>query len=118
MISLKPGVSVRGIKPEAVLAVLVAWTVYFQQGLFMTITSCFDGRHRSGSLHYMGLAFDCRSKDLTAAHKAVVVDNLRRQLGLAYDVLLEDEGQANEHIHVEFDPDADPLPGSMPVDPS
>jgi len=55
-----------------------------------------------GSLHRHGHALDFdttdteENKDLTAY--------LMKNLPLEFDVLLEDEGEENEHIHVEFDP--------------
>lgn len=92
---IKPGVDLRGLQPQMVIAVQVAQWVYGAQEL--TITSGSEGEHMAGSLHYKGLAVDIR---LPAPDKiAVVILGLRGSLGKQYDVVLE-----NDHIHIEFDP--------------
>jgi hypothetical protein len=58
-----------------------------------------------GSLHYKGLAFDCRSKELPdLAAKERVLNTLRVVLGSDWEVLLEKPGGLNEHFHCEYDP--------------
>ena len=68
------------------------------------VTSLLDGRHRRGSLHYVGMAADFRSRDLPEAHKEEIVSELASDLGADYDVILESRGRPNEHIHVEYQP--------------
>ena len=63
------------------------------------ITSCVDGTHGHNSLHYSGLAFDLRTRDL-ATDPGLVVQRLREALGAEFDVVLEPT-----HIHVEFQPE-------------
>jgi len=56
-----------------------------------------------GSLHQSGRAvdLDTTSTDMNAElHRY-----LKRSLSDEYDVLLEDRATANEHIHIEYDPD-------------
>lgn len=97
MISLKADVRAQGISNEALLAVFIASSVYDKHGEpNMVITSITDGRHRDGSLHYTGDAFDLR---LPIANVSGVVTSLRDALGLHYDVILE-----SDHIHIEHDP--------------
>ena len=69
----------------------------------MLITSGRDGQHRIGSLHYEDKALDFRTKHLTTDDKRALVKRTKQRLGLEYDVLLEQEGKANEHLHVERD---------------
>ena len=68
------------------------------------ITSGRDGTHKAGSLHYRDRALDFRTKTLAPADKRRLVAAVKKRLGPAYDVILEGEGTANEHLHVEWDP--------------
>lgn len=58
-----------------------------------------DGVHKSGSLHYKGLAIDVRTRDLTSAQITALVARLKAVLGSKFDVVLE-----KDHIHIEYDP--------------
>jgi hypothetical protein len=101
---LKPGVRVVGVKPEIVLAMSVADSVFRSIAVEMVVTACIDGQHKAGSLHYPGLAFDARSHDLEPALRQKVRDGIAAALGPDFDVLFEDPGTPNEHLHVEFQP--------------
>lgn len=70
------------------------------------VTSGNDSMHGHGSKHYDDHALDFRTKHLKRDDKRNLVKAVKRRLGRDYDVLLEDEGEANEHLHVEFDPKA------------
>jgi len=61
-------------------------------------TSIMDGTHKVGSLHYLGRAFDLRTRDIVPARREAFRAALRRALGPEYDVVLEDT-----HIHIEHD---------------
>jgi len=64
------------------------------------ITSVFDGRHKAGSFHYRGEAFDQRSRSFkTSKDLNDYIMMLRKSLGPDYDVLFE-----TDHIHIEYDP--------------
>ncbi len=65
-----------------------------------TITALRDGQHMATSLHYVGLAVDLRSHDLTEAEIVTVTATLRKALGSSYDVVMEATG-ANAHFHIE-----------------
>ncbi len=103
---LKKGVTVDGVQPESVIGMMVAEQVFRDEGLHFTVTSITDGEHKVGSLHYAGLAFDCRTwadptgKQLGDERKEYLAQLLRRALGGEFDVVVE-----STHIHVEFDPD-------------
>ena len=97
---LKPGVSVRGLRPEMCVALQVAEPIFLGEGVALVVTSAVDGRHKRGSLHYVGLAVDLRTRDLaTKKNRTRVHKKLRKALGDEYDVVLE-----KTHMHVEFDP--------------
>ena len=99
-IYFKRGVRSDGIQPEASHIIVVAhrvWQRYLRRDL--TVTSITDGKHSANSLHYQGKAVDLRNRDLEDHQQEVAVQELRRHLGSAYDVVLEPT-----HIHVEYDP--------------
>lgn len=104
MIFIKPNVSILGLKPEALLGFLIASSIFDHHGFDTILTSGGEGRHSRGSLHYSGLGFDLRSKHLPSSAKKKVLKDLRRCLGESFDALLESEGKANEHFHVEYQP--------------
>ncbi|HET7135184.1 MAG TPA: hypothetical protein VFJ25_04635 [Casimicrobiaceae bacterium] len=96
MIAIKPGVRIRGLAPEILLAINVAHELYREQAQSLTITSGTDGQHMAGSLHHAGLAVDLR---LPATPPERMIEQLKIRLGAEYDVVLE-----GDHIHVEYDP--------------
>ena len=103
---IKPGVDMGGIRSEATVALMVVFNILAPHTTEVVVTSCKDGRHSRGSLHYKGLALDIRTNNLQAddQQKRLLRDEIRACLGVQFDVILEDLGGANEHLHVEFDP--------------
>lgn len=109
MISLKAGVSLKDLQPQTVLAMMVVSQCLFDKGLKnFTVTSCNDSTHMAGSLHYKGFAFDTRTHDITLANRSIWLEQLQKDvknlLGSEFDVILEDLGGPNEHLHTEYDP--------------
>lgn len=97
LLSIKPGVRIRGLSNECLLGITIAHSVYSLTEDVMTITSITDGDHMAGSLHNTGDAFDLR---LPVKRMGVnLVSALREALGGDFDVVLE-----ADHIHVEYDP--------------
>lgn len=106
MLDLKPGVRAAGLKPEALLGILITHGVFQYAGLGLTITSITDGTHKRNSKHYSGMAFDIRTKDLPPHWTPQSIASLLvPHLGADYDVVIE-----VDHIHVEFDPKGDAAP--------
>jgi hypothetical protein len=108
-ISLKAGVSLSNLQPQAALGLQIAAGCYGMVGMEeMVVTSVNDSKHRSGSLHYAGAAFDLRSKTVRTNDIEKLVSYLKMSLGADFDVVIEDfqtnTRQANEHIHIEFQP--------------
>ena len=95
---LKQGVDINGIKPELILAMIIAEPIVAKHAPFV-VTSVCDGKHMQTSLHYMGLAMDIRTRDMKPEMIRPCVQELQEALGLQFDVVLE-----GDHIHVEFDP--------------
>ncbi len=95
---IKSGVKAKGIQPEILLAIQEARAVYQEIGAVFVITSL-TRRTNPESLHYEGLAFDCRTRHLSVDERSLAAGRLRVALGPDYDVVHE-----KDHIHVEFDP--------------
>jgi hypothetical protein len=115
MLTTKPGVRFATITP-ALLHMLgvverLSRTLFGLPAEGLVITSGSDSTHMAGSKHYAGEAIDLRSKTLGAL-KSTVVATLRDELGSQFTVLLEHEGEPNEHVHIQvrrgrrFDPEA------------
>ena len=106
MLSLKPGVRVLGLTPQACLIIMIVDGVYRRHGADCVVTSCTDGKHGFGSDHYIGNSIDFRTHTLRAlgldTHE--VVKEIRTALGAEFDVIFESAGTDNEHAHCEWDP--------------
>ena len=99
MLKLKEGVKLIGLKPEALLAINVVASVYERHGADLTITSVTDGKHGRGSFHYLGMAFDCRVRNLSDSQLREILRDIREALTVEFDVVFE-----KTHIHIEFNP--------------
>jgi hypothetical protein len=105
MIRCKPGVWFDYLRPEITgcfPGLNILWAKIAKQDC--VITAAADGRHKDGSLHYVGLAIDLRSKNLAPELKRRLLLELRTFFGPRYDIILESEGKAAEHYHLEYDP--------------
>ncbi len=99
MIFLKDGVTPMGLKPEALLAIIISHEVYSSFGYDLTVTSITDGVHSRQSIHEFGYAIDIRTRNIVKPDHEKIVAKLKTALGPLYDVVLE-----KDHIHIEFDP--------------
>lgn len=105
MIRLKATVRLLGLRSEMVMAHTIVASVYAQHGHDCVITTGIEGTHTYGSEHYTGLALDYRLNDiLPVEHRAKIAGAVKAALGQDFDVLHEDAGTAEEHLHVEYDP--------------
>lgn len=78
----------------------VAERIWEQEfGRDCVVTSLMGGEHSRNSKHYSGEAVDIRSRDLEEDQLDLAMVELQKQLGDAYDVVLEPT-----HIHIEYDP--------------
>lgn len=96
---IKAGVRVHGLRPEILLALMVAESVYRRREAELVLTCGIDGQHSRGSKHYIGNAIDLRLHNLPPGTWQEVREEIAGALGIDYDVVLEDD-----HIHIEFDP--------------
>ena len=93
-------VIVRDIKKELIHALAVAEDLWQGAGVELVVTSLNDGNHMEGSLHFEGRAADFRTWNIPSRMlKTRLVEDLRKQLGPRYDVVVE-----KDHIHLEWDP--------------
>lgn len=103
-LQVKHGVRITGLQREALAALDICLDAYAEMGHTMRLTSARGDMHGAYSHHYKGLAFDLGIKEIPAAAKQAIIDQLRPHLGPHYQVILEAEGTANEHLHIEYDP--------------
>lgn len=99
----KPGIKIRGIQPELVVALTVAYTAFFSEyGHFLLFSSIAeqDPVHSAKSLHYDGRAFDISGTNFSGNTQMLYFSSLLKKLLTdEFDVVLE-----SDHIHVEFQP--------------
>lgn len=104
-LATKPGVQL-STRPEIDYVRRVIDRVWTKYGMTPTITSGMEAEsvHKT-QIHYQGLAEDYRTHDIpTQQQKYKMFNEVRTILGADYDVIFEDEGKSNEHLHIEFDP--------------
>ena len=97
---IKPGVDLRGLVPQMVLAYTIAYACYARiaPGVDCVMTSASDGAHMLNSLHYGGKAIDLRTRTLTNTQTTQLLQAIQDALGSQFDVILEDT-----HLHLEWD---------------
>jgi hypothetical protein len=93
---IKEGVD---FKPEFIMreVLINAEEIWKENGQELVVTSCRDGVHSAGSLHYYGLALDFRTRYFDDVNKQKVYKQLIKKLGDKYTVISE-----NTHIHVQL----------------
>jgi hypothetical protein len=96
---LKENVDILGLKPETLMAIIIADSVWTKHGQELVLTSVTDSVHSKYSRHNFGMAFDCRTRYFTAAEKKAVVKELKKALGKHFNVVVH-----STHIHVAYKP--------------
>lgn len=98
---LKTGIRVAGIRPEILLALIIAERIFHTEvpAVEMVVTDITGDNHGRASLHYVGLAVDLRIRGISKETILIIVERLQAALGENYDVVLE-----SDHIHIEFQP--------------
>lgn len=102
-LSFKSGVSLKGLEPQMLIALRVVEEEFSKYGLDTVVTSANDSVHSPNSYHYLGRAFDFRTKHAQGIASGII-SNIRKVLGpLGFDIIWEDQGGVNEHLHCEWD---------------
>lgn len=86
------------MKPQLVPALITCQAFFINLGKELVITSISDGKHKEGSKHYTGEAFDIRTFHLAPYELQDCLKYLRSRLDNQYDIVLE-----VDHIHIEYD---------------
>jgi len=95
----KDGVKINGIKPELTLAIIIADGVYKDHNYSLVITSVTDSKHSRTSLHYVGFAFDLRTRNVSKIDLPLIQKDLQEALTDEFIVILE-----KDHFHIAFRP--------------
>lgn len=105
MIRLKHSVKLDCIKPEILVGLMVAYSVFREFGHDCILTSVNDSTHSKKSLHYEGLAIDLRSRHIeSTARKMEILGICKTLMDKQFDIILEGLDTPNEHYHLEYDP--------------
>lgn len=95
---IKDGANIERVRLSMQPVFVEAEAIWRNHGHELVITCGLDGEHSAGSVHYYGLAVDCRTNYFSAEQVVQVADELQAALGPDYDVIVE-----STHIHVEYD---------------
>ena len=99
-IETKKGVNYHVLKASLKMAAEICRSVYENKGYSFKITSTVEGVHKKGSLHYLGLAFDCRTRHISKDALPDIVEDIKRRLDFIdenFQVVTE-----KTHIHIEY----------------
>lgn len=102
MVTFKPSARLRRLTPALKRMLDVLCELDGSQSWLppdLVITSINDSQHGVGSRHYTDEAMDLRTHDVADRHAFHAL--LAERLGPRFTVLLEDEGQPNEHVHIQ-----------------
>jgi hypothetical protein len=107
-VGVKPGAMVSNLHPRMAPVIVAVARAAATLGLpGPVITSGNDSTHKSGSLHFKNRALDFRANNITDPQSVAFQHAVEAIVGDDYDVIFEKfpANPANDHLHVEFDPD-------------
>ncbi len=95
---IKSGVSLLGLKPEMVIAFIIAAPILESYSQECVITSGVEGKHsKKTSKHYVGYGLDLRTRDMNGADSELCAADIRDALGDEFYVAFE-----KNHIHISY----------------
>jgi len=102
MVKIKPGVKFTTISPSGYVILEALKRTSKFLNIDLTITSACEGTHSGvDDPHYLGEAYDVRSKDL-GDNKQLVLEHVRGLLdGNDFYSFIESPGTINEHFHIQ-----------------
>jgi len=97
----KKGVKIEGVRAEIAFIhpIVIHIVMKYDKVEGYVCTSVVEGKHKSGSRHYMGWGFDVRTRNMTLRDKKACFNDLKDALTDEFDVVWHET-----HIHIEFDP--------------
>ncbi len=98
---VKDGVTFDPCTPELVSGIITTALIYHQYKSSIVVTSGSDGVHPAGGEfdpHYLGYAFDCRTRDIGNDVLPLLVVDLREALGPQWRVVVE-----SNHLHCQHE---------------
>ena len=99
-------VRLRSISTQMVVGLFIIDSVYKEFGVECIVTSIHDKGHGKNSLHFSGNAVDFRTHNVPRSQLDGLVQRVRKNIGCDFDVILEFLNEANEHLHVEYQPES------------
>ena len=102
----KPGVKVEQVNARLLVGLAELATVLGEEAQVnvIMVTSVNDGKHKKGSFHYTGNAVDVRCRFFKDEDIRRAVDRFNILHDAEFDLIWEDNGGPNEHLHLERDP--------------
>lgn len=104
-IEIKPGTEFLFFDLDALKFLDALLTCCFIFNRSFTVTAGVNGKHKDGSYHPLGHAWDTRMKDVAPGMREELRGKLIDQLPGYFDVVLEEfpEDPLRDHLHVEAD---------------
>lgn len=96
-LSIKADVRVFGLRPEILIALIVAEGVYRDAGFDLVLTAGIDGNHAAGSSHYQGEAIDLRTSTIPEDKRAGILAEIIKRLTPDYFAQVE-----VDHFHIQW----------------
>lgn len=98
-LEIKTGVTLLGLVPQMIVALVVVERCYAEMGFHCVITAGNDGSHSETSEHYAGRALDFRTREVQDDKVHMLASQIQLDLGADFGVLLE-----ADHLHVHYRP--------------
>jgi len=99
-------VNLSSVRPAPFFAMGVFQALFIQiAAKSLTVASANDGNHMENSKHFVGEAFDVRTRNVPEGQVTAILIEARKILEpLGYDVVDETMKPGAPHIHCEYDP--------------
>ena len=101
MTSIKPGVSLRGLTPQTILAIIICGQVFDEFEIDLVVTRGTEDAPNSTphTRHKVGNAFDARKRTVPQSLWSALVDACQNALGTEYQMTI-----SPNNFHIEWDP--------------
>ena len=94
---IKSDVQLMGLRPEMIIAMMIAEPILERHGQEIVITSGTDSKHSKNSRHYIGCGIDLRSRDIDPDNIDACEAELKEALGKEFYCAFE-----RDHFHIQF----------------